>query len=163
MTATGAPAVKVHFEGWLLLLVLSVREVFQTMLCSKVAPAFEPARALTLEWTAMVGLTGELRGVLMLSCDEASAVRIASKMLDVSLKEPDDQTADALGEVCNMIAGNFKHKVNGLNEHCALCPPSVIIGKDYRIHRRESGAKQSLPVTMTFEGAPIYISLEVQS
>jgi chemotaxis protein CheX len=162
MEAASASPAKVHVEGWLQLLILSVREVFQTMLKTKVAPVFEPASSLTLEWTSMVGLTGELRGVLMLSCDEVSAVRIASKMLGVSLKEPDDQTADAIGEVCNMIAGNFKHKVNGLTANCALSPPSVVTGTDYRVHRQESGAKESLRVTLTFEGAPIYVSLEVQ-
>jgi chemotaxis protein CheX len=51
-----------------------------------------------------------------------------------------EQTADALGEVCNMIAGSFKHKVNGLSERCALSPPSVVTGKDYRVHRQESEA-----------------------
>jgi CheY-specific phosphatase CheX len=56
----------------------------------------------------MVGLTGELRGVLMFSCDEQSAVRITSKMLGVPLPGPDQQTAHALGEVCDMIASNTK-------------------------------------------------------
>jgi chemotaxis protein CheX len=163
MKAAGASPVKVHVEGWLQLLILSVREVFQTMLRTKVAPVFEPASALTLEWTAMVGLTGEMRGVLMFSCDEVSAVRIASKMLGVPLNGPDDQTADAIGEVCNMVAGNFKHKVSGLSERCALSPPSVVTGTDYRVHRQESGARESLRITLTFEGAPIYISLEVRA
>lgn len=121
-----SPALSVHLEGWLFLMILSVREVFQTMLATKVAPVFEPSEKLHLEWTAMVGLAGELRGVLMFSCDEKSAVRITSKMLGVPLSGPNEQTADALGEVCNMIAGSFKHKVNRLNERCALSPPTVV-------------------------------------
>jgi chemotaxis protein CheX len=156
-----SPAVSVHLEGWLLLLILSVREVFQTMLATKLAPVFEPSKRLHLEWTAMVGLTGELRGMLMISCDETSATRITSKMLGVPLQGPNEETADALGEVCNMIAGSFKHKVNGLSERCALSPPTVVTGKDYRVHRQESGSLQSLSVTFTFDGAPIYLSLEV--
>jgi chemotaxis protein CheX len=51
-----------------------------------------------------------------------------------------EQTEEALGEVCNMIAGSFKHKVNGLSERCALSPPSVVTEKDYRVHRQESEA-----------------------
>jgi chemotaxis protein CheX len=156
-----SPAVSVHLEGWLLLLILSVREVFQTMLATKLATVFEPSKKLHLEWTAMVGLAGELRGVLMLSCDEKSATRITSKMLGVPLPGPNEQTADALGEVCNMIAGGFKHKVSGLSERCALSPPTVVTGKDYRVHRQESGSLHSLSVTFTFDGAPIYLSLEV--
>jgi hypothetical protein len=37
----------------------------------------------------MVGLTGELRGVLMFSCDGKSAVRITSKMRGVPLPGAD--------------------------------------------------------------------------
>jgi CheY-specific phosphatase CheX len=55
-------------------------------------------------------------------------------------REPMEQTEEALGEVCNMIAGSFEHKVNGLSERCALSPPSVVTGKDYRVHRQESEA-----------------------
>jgi len=156
-----SPALSVHLEGWLFLLILSVREVFQTMLATKVAPVFEPEKGLHLEWTAMVGLAGQLRGALMFSCDEKSAVRITSKMLGVPLPGPNEETADALGEVCNMIAGGFKHKVSGLSGRCALSPPTVVTGTDYRVHRQESGALQSLSVTFTFEGAPIYLSLEL--
>jgi CheY-specific phosphatase CheX len=161
MKAVSSSAVSVHLEGWLSLLILSVREVFQTMLDTKLATVFEPSKRLHLEWTAMVGLTGELRGMLMFSCDEKSATRITSKMLGAPLAGPNEETADALGEVCNMIAGSFKHKVNGLSEGCALSPPTVVTGKDYRVHRQESGSLHSLSVTFSFDGAPVYLSLEV--
>ncbi len=159
---TQLPAAGVHLEDWPQLLILSVREVFETTLGARVAPVCEPARTLRLEWTAIIGLTGKLRGVLMFSCDERTATMIESKLLGVPIERPDKQTADALGEVCNMIAGNFKHKISGMSEHSALSTPAVITGKDYRVHRQESGAVLSLPVTFTFEGAPIYVSLEVR-
>jgi chemotaxis protein CheX len=163
MQAVGeSPAAKSHLDGWQLLLVLSVREVFQTMLATKLAPVFEPSKTLLLEWTAMVGMTGELRGVLMISCDEKSAIAITAKMLGEPPQAANEQTADALGEVCNMVAGNFKHKVNGLSGRCALSPPTVVTGKDYRVHRRESQSLQSLGVTFAFDGAPVCVSLEIQ-
>jgi len=157
-----APVSDVHLEGWKNLLVVSVREVFQGMLKTKVAPVFQPERTLTLDWTAMIGFAGELRGVLMLSCDELSATRIASKMLEMPIEGPNEECKDALGEACNMIAGNFKHKISGLSAKCALATPVVITGKDYRVHRKESGAQESLFVTFTFMGSPIYASLELQ-
>ena len=163
MKAVGvAPSTNSHLEGWKNLLVLSVREVFQDMLKTKVAPVFEPAKALTLEWTGMVGFAGELRGALMLSCDEISAVRIASKMLETEIEGPTEECKDALGEACNMIAGNFKHKISGLSANCALATPAVITGTDYRVYRKESGAQESLFVTFTFMGSPIYVSLELR-
>ena len=161
-TANASPAPDAHLEGWKLLLIMSTREVFQSMMQTRIAPVFEPSRTLNLEWTAMVGLAGELRGVLMMSCDELSATRVASKMLEMPVQGPNQETSDALGEVCNMIAGNFKHKVSGLSARCALSPPTVVTGKDYRVHRKEAGASESLFVTFTFIGAPIYVSLELQ-
>jgi len=163
MNAAGVvPVSDVHLEGWKNLLVVSVREVFQGMLKTKVAPVFQPERTLTLDWTAMIGFAGELRGVLMLSCDEISATRIASKMLEMPIEGPNDECKDALGEVCNMIAGNFKHKVSGLSAKCALATPTVITGKDYRVHRKESGAQESVFVTFAFMASPVYVSLELQ-
>jgi chemotaxis protein CheX len=107
------------------------------------------------------GLAGELRGVLRLGGDEKKAVRITSKMLRGPLPGADEQTADALGEVCNRIAGSCKHKVNGDLANVALSPPSVVTGKDYRVHRQESESLHSLRVTFTFDGASIYLSLEL--
>jgi chemotaxis protein CheX len=129
------------WKGWLFLLIVSVREVFQTMLATKVAPVFEPAQRLHLEWTAMVGLAGELRGVLRLGCDEKPAVRITSKMLRGPLPGPDEQTADALGEVCNRIAGSYNHKVYddlanvARSAHPALSPGKTIASTGKNLNR----------------------------
>ena len=41
---------------------------------------------------------------------------------------------DALGEICNMVAGNFKNKVSGLGNGCMLSVPTVITGRDYHCH-----------------------------
>jgi chemotaxis protein CheX len=68
---------------------------------------------------------------------------------------------DAIGEICNMIAGNFKNKLTGLSDRCLLSVPTVITGGDYSFHSlADSGA---LEVTMLFENQPIQVSLEVHS
>jgi chemotaxis protein CheX len=152
-----------HLNDWLPLLTVSVREVFETMLGTKLAPAFEPSRTTQLDWTATVGLAGQLSGVVQFSCSEKSATQIASKMLAIQLAEADERAADAVGEVCNMIAGNFKHKINGLSDHCLLSPPMVVSGTDYRVHRQTTKATQSLQITFAFEGAPIYVLVAVRS
>jgi hypothetical protein len=60
-----------------------------------------------------------------------------------------------------MIAGNFKNKLSGLSDRCMLSVPTVITGADYCFHSlADSG---SLEVVMNFEGAPIRVSLEIQS
>ena len=41
---------------------------------------------------------------------------------------------DAIGEVCNMLAGSWKGKVPELAANCGLSVPAVITGRDYKLH-----------------------------
>jgi chemotaxis protein CheX len=68
---------------------------------------------------------------------------------------------DAIGEVCNMIAGNFKNKLSGMGSGCMLSVPTVITGGDYTFHSLADDG--SLEVRLLFEGAPIQVALEIHS
>src|SRR5215470_8953008 len=131
-TREGAP------ERWLPLLELAVREVFEIMLGCKLEPLAN-INSTTLEFTAMVGLAGQLCGVVTMRSTAKSAVLMASKMLGVDPKDADQQTWDAIGEVTNMVAGNFKNKLSGLGDKCMLSVPTVITGADYSFHSLADG------------------------
>lgn len=88
-----------------------------------------------LHVTAMVGLAGMLCGVMTVRCDQKAAALMASKMLGMGVDKVGPEIADALGEVCNRVAGNFKHKISGSGDGCMLSPPSVIPGGDYCARR----------------------------
>jgi len=49
----------------------------------------------------MVGLAGQLCGVLTLCCSFPTAAMMASKMLGVEPDQADQQMWDAIGEICN--------------------------------------------------------------
>ena len=68
---------------------------------------------------------------------------------------------DALGEICNMIAGNFKNKLAGTDERCMLSVPSVISGGEYNLHSMANG--NSVETVLLFEGAPIAVCLQLES
>jgi chemotaxis protein CheX len=147
-------------EGWCGLLELATREVFQLMLASDLtAPTGE--MPLPHEVTSMVGLAGKLCGVLSVRCDEKSAALMTSKMLGVEIDKVGAEMSDALGEICNMVAGNFKNKIAGLGDGCMLSPPTVIAGSDYTTF--SAGDKPALEIRLLFEAMPIVISLEIQS
>ena len=55
----------------------------------------------------------------------------------------DDSINDALGELCNMLAGGWKNEVPGLSSECALSPPTVISGRDYKVHLSKPSVKLS--------------------
>lgn len=147
-------------ETWTPLLEIATREVFELMLgCQLTVPA--TAEETALEFTAMVGLAGQLCGVLSVRCDGKAAALMTSKMLGVELDKVGPEISDALGEVCNMVAGNFKNKIAGLAEGCMLSPPTVVSGNDYSLHSLADFP--ALETKMLFEGMPIVISLQIHS
>ncbi len=147
-------------EAWLPLLDVAVREVFEIMLGCKLG-ALPEAPTAPAEFTAMVGLAGQLCGVLTMRCSAQSAVQMTSKMLGIDVKEEDQQMWDAIGEVANMIAGNFKNKLTGMGDRCMLSVPTVITGASYSFHSLADAAP--LEVIFTFEGLPIVVALEIHS
>jgi chemotaxis protein CheX len=147
-------------ENWIPLLNTAAKEVFELMLgCQLTASA--TAEETNMDVTAMVGLAGQLCGVLSVRCDGKAAALMTSKMLGVALDKVGPEVADALGEVCNMVAGNFKNKIAGLAEGCMLSPPTVITGSDYNLHSMADSP--AVEVRMQFENMPIVISLQIHS
>jgi chemotaxis protein CheX len=71
------------------------------------------------------------------------------------------EMTDALGEVCNMVAGNFKNKISGLGDGCMLSPPTVVTGSDYSM--RSLADSPAVELSLLFEGMPIVISLQIHS
>jgi chemotaxis protein CheX len=147
-------------ETWIPLLEMAAREVFELMLgCQLTTPA--GAEEISLEFTAMVGLAGQLCGLLCVQCQQTGAALMTAKMLGVELDQVGPDLSDALGEVCNMVAGNFKNKIAGLAEGCMLSPPTVITGSDYSLHSLSESP--AIEVRLLFEGLPIVISLQINS
>lgn len=149
-------------ESWTPLLELATREVFELMLGCHLMP--QPAGSgseQSLNITSMVGLAGQLCGVMSVRCDGKSATLMASKMLGVQPDQVGDDMSDAMGEIANMIAGNFKNKISGLGDGCMLSPPTVITGSDYSTHSLADSP--ALELRMLFENTPIIVSLQIHS
>jgi outer membrane protein OmpA-like peptidoglycan-associated protein len=96
-----------HEENWLPILELAVEEVFEIMVGCRVKPSGQFVPRPNGEFTAMVGLAGSLCGVLTVRCDAETARRVAKSMLG-DTADSEQEVADALGEICNMITGNFE-------------------------------------------------------
>lgn len=106
-TDTTSFAARSKEENWLPVLELAVEEVFGIMLNAKVKPVPVADHTPSTEFTAMVGLAGSLCGILTVCCDAKTAGLVAKSMLGDTATS-DEEIADALGEICNMIAGNFE-------------------------------------------------------
>jgi chemotaxis protein CheX len=111
--------------------------------------------------TAMVGMAGVLCAMTTIHCSTDTAMRLASKMAGTEAAKDPNIVNDAMGELCNMVAGNFKAKVTILADHCLLSVSAVITGENYALQSAEPS--ESLQVSLLFESSPIQISLITQS
>jgi chemotaxis protein CheX len=155
--------------AWKSVLDCASVEVFEMMagarLTPYVVPAVQPgAEAVPLEesgMTAMVGLAGALCGMITIRCPSDTAIKLASKMAgDEAAKDP-NIVGDAMGELCNMVAGNFKAKITSLADHWMLSVPIVISGDNYVMQAAEPS--EALQVALNLDNSPIWISLITQS
>ena len=113
----------------------TVSEVFGMMLGLETSVLPEPSTdvvpASALR-TAIVGFSGALRGAYEVRMASMSARTVTSAMLGNPLVEEDDPSIhDAVGEICNMLAGGWKNRIPALSSACALSPPMIISGSDY--------------------------------
>ncbi|PSH03176.1 MAG: hypothetical protein CXZ00_13485 [Acidobacteria bacterium] len=144
---------------WTPLLELSAREVFEIMLYTRLPLFGASAEKHVGEFTALVGLAGSLCGVISIRCTEQAARVMASKMLGISPEEVDNDGFDALGEIANMIAGNFKAKLSGVGNHCMLSVPTIIVGSDYTT--RSLTGENTIEVVLDFDDKPLWVTLEL--
>jgi chemotaxis protein CheX len=146
----------------------SVHEVFETMLDWRCR--HEPALPQDIEGigsrvsesiTAVVGFGGLLSGACIFRVNAAAALKMAARLTGAEFAEVDATVQDAIGEICNMLAGSWKCRIPELGTHCGLSVPAVIAGCDYklRIHspkfelrHRYSAGEVGFEVTIVCDG-----------
>jgi len=112
----------------------SVEEVFRMMLGIECGRETKSAAAGKESVTAVVGFGGLLSGACVFRSAARAAMKIAAMMTGTEFTEIDDTVKDAMGEICNMLAGSWKSKVPELAANCGLSIPAVITGRDYNLH-----------------------------
>lgn len=112
----------------------AVDEVFQTMVGVRSHRARLPLVDEVERVTAVVGFGGLLSGACLFRCGGQAAREVAARMAGMPCDEIDATVKDAVGEICNMLAGSWKGKVPALAAQCGLSVPAVITGRDYNLH-----------------------------
>lgn len=144
---------------WPALIKNSAKEVFQLMVGVEIdSPRAVPEQP-SGKVSALVGMAGALCAIFRIRCSQESAASIANLMLGGQPARGDAQSYDAMAEICNMTAGNFKAKVSGLADGCMLSVPTVVTGDDYEVHRVGDGP--NIEVCLAYNGQPVWISLEI--
>jgi chemotaxis protein CheX len=143
----------------------TVAEVFTLMFGLDIRSVDAPGSDLSSrepnDITAIVGFSGIMRGACHVQTSVAAARAIASAMLGgAPIDEHDDSINDALGELCNMLAGGWKNSIPMLSSACALSPPNVISGHNYKVYIRKPSVK--LVRDYQFEGHALHLTLHCE-
>lgn len=82
---------------------------------------------------AIVGLTGDVEGRILLDMDRDTAMAIASAMNQEELPEWDDLAKATITELANMITAQAVTKLSELGFAFDLTPPSLITGEKMEV------------------------------
>jgi chemotaxis protein CheX len=108
-------------------------EVFGTMMGVACVPAEKGAVEERETISAVIGLAGAMSGSMVLHSGTAAALRIAEMLAGVAPEGVDAMVRDAIGEVCNMLAGAWKGFDPVLSSGCLLSTPTVVAGSSYEM------------------------------
>jgi chemotaxis protein CheX len=116
------------------------------------------------EWdiSAIIGLTGEARGAVVISLKKELALRLTDLLTGSKHPDLDDDVVDAIGEIVNIIAGNAK---KGLEEvfHLVISLPTIIKGNRHSIKWPANQAQIiCIPFTI-FEKESFFLSVAIES
>ena len=104
-------------------------------------------------WSAAVTVTGAWEGIVSVSLSVATAQEVCRRMLGVE-DTHDEDVADAVGELVNMIGGNIKSLMPGPS---VLSLPVVAAGRV----ARASDTTEVCRLDAWWAGAPLHVSVHV--
>jgi chemotaxis protein CheX len=109
-------------------IVSSVFEATFALAIEQVPPEAVPVASMS---SSLVGISGGWDGAVIIDCSPGVSVSLAAIMFGLPVNEVGrDHVEDALGELANMIGGNFKAL---LESSCSLSLPTVVEGRDFRV------------------------------
>ena len=105
--------------------------------------------------TACVLISGGWEGAVIVRCDSQLARRSGALMFDSTPETiGSDDINDAMGELVNMVGGNFK---NLIPEMCSLSLPAVVEGRDYTV--KVPGSQPVKRVAFLSEGSVLTVTV----
>lgn len=112
--------------------LMAAKKVLQDMCfvdASMMKPTLKESNFDPDTWAIMIGVTGEMRGQVIMAMSEKSACGIASKMCMTEVKEIDDFAASALSELGNMVMGNAATVFSSNGIGIDITPPTLSHGQ----------------------------------
>lgn len=132
------------------ILINAMLEVFASMVFIDITA--EPAEQdgttiLEYNLASLIGLAGDLKGILAIQCPGAVAMGITEAMLGMEVSELDGDVKDAIGEIANMVAGGLKEGMLPAGKKIELAIPTTVIGTRVRTSGLSGASRLLIPFT----------------
>jgi chemotaxis protein CheX len=142
------------------------RNVFRDFLgCDLAAerPYFaDPAAVDQWDISAVIGLTGEARGAMVISMKTDLAVRLTGILTGSTHSMVDEDVVDAVGEIINIIAGNAK-KVLEEAYRLIISLPTIIEGGKHTVKWPNNQARVICIPFKIFEKDSFFLSVAIEA
>ncbi len=141
--------------------LMAAKKVLQDMCFVEVSiqkPGLKEAAFTADSWVIIIGVTGEMRGQVLIAMREKDACNIASKMCMMEVSAIDDFAASALSELGNMIMGNAATVFASNGIGIDITPPTLSHGE---VSFTSTYAK-SLCVPLTFADTTVELYLALK-
>ncbi|MBU0969766.1 MAG: chemotaxis protein CheX [Proteobacteria bacterium] len=95
--------------------------------------------------TGVLGLTGVANGTIAVTFEGKCILAIVSNMFGEIMESLNDEIADAVGELTNMISGQARRELEQVGKVFRAAIPSVVIGRNHSIRHYSDGPKIAIP------------------
>ncbi len=113
--------------------------------------------------TALIGLSGNVKGTVALAFPALTALAMVSKLLGMEIKTVDETVTDGLGEIVNMVAGGAKAKLSELEEPpIDLSLPTIVRGSSYTVNYPSGSTWLELPFKSDLGEFNLRVTLEIK-
>ena len=139
----------------------ATQNVFQRMLHQTVSfgkPLTGRLPHLENDVSAIVGMTGDVVGTVVLSLPAATTSKIVERFVGSPIDMENDDFADAVGELVNMISGGAKAKFQG--KQVRISCPSVVIGEGHTVQQPSDSVCISIPCESSCGGFCVDVSIK---
>lgn len=112
-----------------------------------------------LDIAVVVGVTGELKGQVVINFSKDTGKGIASKMMGgMPVESMDDIAKSALSEMCNMVLGTASTELSQIGISTDITPPNMIIGE----HMSMTAKEKTLIVTLEASVGQVLLEIAIE-
>jgi len=113
----------------------------------------------TFDISAIIGLTGETSGSIIISMPESLACKVASNMLMEEISKLNKSVEDAIGEIGNIVVGDARRALIQEGHSLSISIPTVVIGAGHKISRTGGIPCIAIPFTTQFGEFEVNVGL----